>query len=251
MRKKLIAGNWKMNELKNEGLALANGIFEKVATQPLPFDILIFPPISLLGLIANMPHGGVMLGSQDVAETPKDFGAFTGDISAEMVRDLGATYALVGHSERRAMHHETDTIVREKASNAINRGLTAVICVGETEMERDSGQALDIVSRQIKESVPTIATAQNCVIAYEPVWAIGTGKTPTTADVAEVHGIIRSELGTLLGHEIADEMRILYGGSVKPSNAAELLAVDNVDGALVGGASLRVSDFWDIAQTQF
>lgn len=251
MRKKLIAGNWKMNELKSDGLALARGIFEKAAEKPLPFDVLICPPMSLLGLIAELPHDGVALGAQDIAKTPKDFGAFTGDVSAEMVQDLGASYTLVGHSERRAMHHESDGIVREKAVNAMNKGLTAIICIGETESEREAGRALEVVARQVKESVPASATAQNCVIAYEPVWAIGTGKTPTAMDVAEVHATIRAELTSLLGKETADEMRILYGGSVKPSNAAELLAVENVDGALIGGASLKVSDFWGIAQTQF
>ncbi len=250
MRRKLIAGNWKMNELKSEGLQLAQAVFDKCGNQNLPFDVLICPPMSLLGLVADLPHGSCGIGSQDVAKTTKASGAFTGDVSAVMVKNLGATHAIVGHSERRTMHGETDDVVRQKAENAIQAGLTAVICIGETEAERESGDALNVVSRQIKGSVPTIATAENCVIAYEPVWAIGTGKTPTTADVAEVHTAVRAELQKLLGAEIADGMRILYGGSVKPSNAKELLSVENVDGALIGGASLKIADFWGIAETQ-
>lgn len=250
MRRKLIAGNWKMNELKANGLELAQAVFDKCAGQKLPFDVLICPPMSLLGLVADLPHDECGVGSQDVAETTKAAGAFTGDVSAEMVKDLGATHAIVGHSERRTLHHETDSVVRQKAENAINAGLTAVICIGETEAERESGQALAVVARQIQGSVPTSATAENCVIAYEPVWAIGTGKTPTVADVAEVHAAVRAELAKLLGAEIADEMRILYGGSVKPGNAKELLSVENVDGALIGGASLKIDDFWGIATTQ-
>lgn len=250
MRKKLIAGNWKMNELKAEGLKLAQDVLARCEGETLPFDVLICPPMSLLGLIAALPHTTTCIGSQDVAETTKPSGAFTGDVSAEMVRDLGATHAIVGHSERRTLHHETDEVVCQKAQNAIKAGLTAVICIGETEAERDNNEALAVVARQIKQSVPLNATAQNTVIAYEPVWAIGTGKTPTTADVAQMHAAIRQELTDLLGAQIANEMRVLYGGSVKPSNAKELLAVENVDGALIGGASLKIDDFWGIASTQ-
>ena len=249
MRRKLIAGNWKMNELKADGLALARAVFEK-AHGDLPFDVLVCPPMSLLGLVAELPHT-VCIGAQDVAVAPKAVGAYTGDVSAEMVRDLGATHTIVGHSERRAMHGETDAVVRTKAERAIGANLTAVICVGETLQEREAGQAIDVVRTQIRGSVPATATAENCVIAYEPVWAIGTGKVPTTADVAEIHAAIRQELTQVLGATIADQMRILYGGSVKPSNAAELLSVPNVDGALIGGASLKVADFWAIAETQF
>lgn len=251
MRQKLIAGNWKMNCLKSDGIALARAVAEKVAnTGSMPIEVLICPPMSLLGLICELPHSGLKIGSEDVAETPKPFGAFTGDVSAEMVKDLGADYAIVGHSERRTLHGESDNVVKTKAENAIKAGLKAIICIGETEIERDEGRALQVVADQIKGSVPMMATAENCVIAYEPVWAIGTGKTPTVADVAEVHAAIRAELSDLLGTEIADGMRVLYGGSVKPSNAKELLAVDNVDGALIGGASLKVDDFWAIAESQ-
>lgn len=248
MRRKLIAGNWKMNCLKNDGIALAKAVFEKT-NGTLPFDVLICPPMSLLGTIAELPHT-IGVGSQDVAVAPKSMGAFTGDVSAEMVKDLGATHTLIGHSERRAMHGETDEVVRTKSENAIKAGLIAVICVGETLEERESGKAIDVVTSQIRGSVPAIATAENCVIAYEPVWAIGTGKIPTMADVAEIHGAVRAELVKVLGQDIADKMRILYGGSVKPSNAKELLSVSDVDGALIGGASLKAEDFWAIAETQ-
>ena len=249
MRRKLIAGNWKMNCLKNEGLALAKAVFDK-AQGDLPFDVLICPPMSLLGAVCAMPHS-VGVGAQDVAVAPKAMGAFTGDVSAEMVKDLGASHTIVGHSERRAMHQETNEVVRTKAERAIGSGLIPVICVGETLAEREAGQAISVVRSQIKGSVPTTATAENCVIAYEPVWAIGTGKVPTTADVAEIHGAVRAELASLLGPAVAENMRILYGGSVKPSNAKELLSVSDVDGALIGGASLKIDDFWAIAETQF
>lgn len=250
MRRKLIAGNWKMNQTKKEGLALAKSVFEAVAAQKGDFDVLVCPPMSLLGLIAELPHDGVALGSQDVSLAPKDFGAYTGDVSAAQVADLGAAYAIVGHSERRAMRHETDLVVREKAVNAISKGLIPVICVGETLEERESGQALEVVCRQVRESVPTTATGENTVIAYEPVWAIGTGKVPSLTDVEEMHTAIRAEVAALLGEEVAQKMRLLYGGSVKPSNANELLNAQNVDGALIGGASLKVEDFWGIIQTQ-
>lgn len=250
MRRKLIAGNWKMNQTKQEGLSLAKGVFAEVAKQPIDFDVLVCPPMSLLGLLSEMKHDGVALGAQDVSIAPKDFGAFTGDVSAAQIADLGAAYAIVGHSERRAMRHETDLVVREKAVNAIAKGVRPVICVGETLQEREQGQALEVVCRQIRESVPSTSTAENTVIAYEPVWAIGTGKVPSLADVEEMHTAIREEISSLLGAEVADGMRILYGGSVKPSNAKELLNAQNVDGALIGGASLKVEDFWGIAETQ-
>ena len=248
MRRKLIAGNWKMNCLKSDGIALAKSVFEKT-NGTLPFDVLICPPMTLLGAVAELPHQ-IGVGAQDIAVTPKAMGAFTGDVSAEMVKDLGATHTLIGHSERRAMHGETDEVVCAKSENAIKAGLTAVICVGETLEEREAGKAIEVVTQQIRGSVPAIANAENCIIAYEPVWAIGTGKVPTTADVAEIHGAVRSELSKVLGADIADKMRILYGGSVKPSNAKELLSVSNVDGALIGGASLKAEDFWAIAETQ-
>lgn len=248
MRKKLIAGNWKMNSLKNEAKALAEAVFAR-ATNDMPFDMLVCPPMNVLGFVAELPHSNVFVGAQDVAETPKASGAFTGDISAQMVKDLGADWTLVGHSERRQYHGETNAIVKQKAENAINAGLTVVICIGETLDERESGKAVEVVRTQTRECVSSIANAENCVIAYEPVWAIGTGKVPTTADVAEIHAAVRDELAKVLGAETADKMRILYGGSVKPENAKELLNVDNVDGALIGGASLKADSFWAIAET--
>lgn len=249
MRKKIIAGNWKMNGLKGEASALARAIFSR-ATLDMPFEMVIFPPMNVLGFVADMPHMGVSVGAQDVAPTTKPNGAFTGDVSAQMVKDLGADWTLVGHSERRQYHHETDEVVCQKAENAIQAGLTVVICIGETLAERESGRAIQVVMDQVKNSVPASATAENCVLAYEPVWAIGTGKVPTTQDVAEMHAAIRQEIQKNLGTEVAEGMRLLYGGSVKPENAKELLAVENVDGALIGGASLKADSFWGIAETQ-
>jgi triosephosphate isomerase len=184
------------------------------------------------------------VGGQDCHPDPS--GARTGDVSAEMLADAGATYVIVGHSERRADHGETDALVRSKAAAARRAGLTAIICVGETRAEREGGRALDVVAGQIRGSLPDGASAQSMVLAYEPVWAIGTGLTPTPDDVAEVHGLIRRELGPLAAEPAG--VRILYGGSVKPSNARELLSVPNVNGALVGGASLVAKDFLAIAE---
>ncbi len=241
MRKIMIAGNWKMNLTKAEGIALAEAVNSYASSFP-NVEILMCPPMSLVGLIGqkNLP---VALGAQDIAETPKSFGAFTGDVSAEMVKDLGATYTILGHSERRAMHHETDAIVSQKASNAHQISLKTIICVGETLEEREAGKALEIVTNQVKGSLPTSSTAENTVIAYEPVWAIGTGKIPTLDEIAEVHHAIREKVADLFGQETAQGMRILYGGSVKPSNAKDILALEDVDGALVGGASLKPDDF--------
>ncbi len=247
MRRKLIAGNWKMNGLKAQAKELASAIFAKAGAD-MPFDMLVCPPMNVLGFVSELPHAGVFVGAQDIAETIKPNGAFTGDVSAEMVKDLGATWTLVGHSERRQYHGETNALVKQKAINAINTGLTVVICIGETLAEREAGCAVDVVCRQTRECVPDEATAENCVIAYEPVWAIGTGKVPTTQDVAEIHAAVRNELVKVLGAEKADQMRILYGGSVKPENAKELLNVDNVDGALIGGASLKADSFFAIAE---
>jgi triosephosphate isomerase len=185
-----------------------------------------------------------MLGAQDCHPVPS--GPHTGDISAEMLADAGAAAVIVGHSERRTDHGETDALVNAKARAAFRAGLTAIICIGETEQERRDGATLEVVRRQLQGSLPQEARASNTVIAYEPVWAIGSGLTPTPADIAEVHGFIRGELGRLLGQVEAGALRILYGGSVKPANASELLFVPDVDGALVGGASLKASDFYAI-----
>jgi triosephosphate isomerase len=233
-----------MNGLKaslNELVAIGQGggdIWQKA-------DLLICPPATLLFSAAAAAAGSrVAIGAQDCH--PKASGAHTGDISAEMLADAGATAVIVGHSERRTDHHEGDELVRLKAEAAWRAGLVAIVCVGETREERDAGRTLDVIGTQIVGSLPDGVTASNTVVAYEPVWAIGTGLTPTIKDVEEVHGFIRTKLRERFSGE-GDKIRILYGGSVKPSNAAELMAVANVDGALVGGASLKAADFLAIA----
>jgi triosephosphate isomerase len=208
-------------------------------------DLVICPPATLVSALASAAGGThIGVGAQDCHA--KKEGAHTGDISAEMLKDAGASCVIVGHSERRADHGEIDAIVRAKAEAAWRAGLVAIVCVGETEAQRKAGKTLDIVGGQLDGSVPAGATAKNLVIAYEPVWAIGTGLTPTAKDVAEVHAFMRDRLGKLVGAEAAG-VRLLYGGSVKPSNAVELMGVANVDGALVGGASLKAGDFLGIA----
>ena len=207
-------------------------------------DLMICPPATLVMEFVKAAGGAVAIGAQDCHPEPS--GAFTGDIAAEMIADLGATAVIVGHSERRTLHHETDAEVRRKAQAAWRAGLTAILCVGETNEERTAGRALDVVGHQLAESVPDGAAAARLVIAYEPVWAIGTGRTPTTEDVAEVHGFIRDKLRARFGGA-GEGMRLLYGGSVKPANARELLSVADVDGALVGGASLKAEEFLAIA----
>jgi len=242
-RRPLIAGNWKMNGLSaslqdfRQIVAGAARLREKV-------DIIVCPPATLAMLFVGSCDGGVAVGGQDCRAEPS--GAFTGDISAEMLADLGARAVIVGHSERRAFHHESDAGVQAKARAAWRAGLLAIVCIGETRDERAAGRTLAVVGGQLEGSVPDGATAPNLVIAYEPVWAIGTGLTPTPADVAEVHGFIRERL-TARFADSAQGIRILYGGSVKPSNARELMAVANVDGALVGGASLNPEEFLAIA----
>ncbi len=240
----LVAGNWKMNGLKAalaEIEAMAQGYDEGLRAR---IDLLVCPPATLVAAAAGLAARRIALGGQDCH--PKASGAHTGDVSAEMLADAGATHVIVGHSERRTDHAEADAIVKAKAEAGLRAGLIAIVCVGETEAERRSGRTLDVVGGQIAGSLPEGATAANLVIAYEPVWAIGTGLTPTAGDVAEVHGFIRAALGERLGGEGAG-VRILYGGSVKPSNAVELMGVANVDGALVGGASLTAKDFLGIA----
>jgi len=237
-RKRLVAGNWKMNGGRADGLALARGVAER-ARGPHRCDLLVCPPFTLLGAVGEALAGsGVGLGGQDCH--PAASGAFTGCISAEMLRDTGCSHVIVGHSERRHTCSETDADVRAKAEAAWRAGLIAIICVGETHAEREAGLACEVVSAQIAGSIPDGADAERLIVAYEPVWAIGTGLTPTTADIAEIHAAIRALIpaGT----------RILYGGSVNPKNAAEILGLEEVDGALVGGASLKADDFWAIAQ---
>lgn len=210
-------------------------------------DLLVCPPFTLIEEFAAAASGShVLIGAQDCH--PQSSGAHTGDISAEMLKDSGARAIIVGHSERRADHGEKDNLVRAKAEAAHRAGLVAVICVGETLPDRESGRTLDIVRSQLAGSVPDGATGESVVIAYEPVWAIGTGKTPTATDIAEVHGLIRRELSARFGEGTGAAIRILYGGSVKPENARALLQAPEVDGALVGGASLKAKDFLGIAE---
>lgn len=239
----LVAGNWKMNGLK-ASLAEVVRLRDKLAGQTeLPCEVLICPPATLLMALGEAAGGAIATGGQDCHA--KVSGAHTGDISAAMLADAGAKYVIVGHSERRADHGETSAAVEAKARAAHEAGLAAIICIGETEAERDDDRTLIVVEAQLAASVPGNATAANTVVAYEPVWAIGTGRTPTPAEVAEVHGYIRARLTARFGGEGA-AMRILYGGSVKPGNAKELMAVPHVNGALVGGASLKADDFWGI-----
>ncbi len=233
--RKLVAGNWKMHGLA----AAAAEIDALAAAHPDPAcDLLVCPPATLLARVAGR---GVPVGGQDCHPDPS--GAHTGDIAAEMLADAGATAVILGHSERRADHGETDALVAAKTAAAWRAGLLAIVCVGETEAERDAGRTLAVVGRQLAGSVPDGAEAARLAIAYEPVWAIGTGRTPTLEQIAEVHAFLRLSLADRFGRPEADGVRLLYGGSVKPGNAAEIFAVADVDGALVGGASLKAADF--------
>ncbi len=243
----LIAGNWKMHCLRQDGFALAQALAEKVGAAPHPrFDLLLCPPATLVETVTRaVADSAVLVGGQDCHADAQ--GAHTGDIAAEMLADLGARFVIVGHSERRQNHGETDALVKAKAAAALRAGLTAIVCVGETEPERDAGQAESVVIAHVTGSIPAGANADNLVVAYEPLWAIGTGRTPTIADIAAMHATIRRTLTGLV--EQPERVRILYGGSVKASNAAEILAVADVDGALVGGASLKADEFWSIAQS--
>lgn len=241
----LVAGNWKMNGLKaslSELAAICEGAKAGGFGRA---EAAICPPATLVAAAAEIAKGApVAIGGQDCHM--KATGAHTGDVSAQMLKDAGATYVIVGHSERRTDHHETSAIVRAKAEAALAAGLTAIVCLGESEAQRRAGETLAVVGDQLEASWPAGATADRVVIAYEPIWAIGTGLTPTPDDVAEVHGYLRRELTRIAGASGA-KVRILYGGSVKPSNAAELMSVPDVDGALVGGASLTAKDFLGIA----
>jgi triosephosphate isomerase len=242
-RRPLVAGNWKMNGLRAsvaEFVRIAQGARTLAAV-----DLLVCPPATLIAHFAPaVGESPVRIGAQDCHAEPA--GAFTGDIAAEMLKDAGASAVIVGHSERRNYHGETDADVRAKALAARRAGIYAIVCVGESRGERDGGRALAVVASQLDGSMPEGATAENVVVAYEPVWAIGTGLTPTPDDVAEMHGFIRRRLTARFGTE-GEGMRILYGGSVKPANAKELMSVVEVDGALVGGASLKAEEFLAIA----
>ena len=239
----LIAGNWKMNGLKAsmaEFEAMLAGAPKVVGKA----DLLVCPPVTLIAAFAEKSRRSIAIGGQDCH--PKPSGAHTGDVSAEMLADAGASAVIVGHSERRADHGESDGLVRQKAEAAWRVGLTAIVCVGETQQQRDSGQTLQICRDQLNGSLPDGARNDNLVVAYEPIWAIGTGLTPTAGDVEQIHRFIRELLTERFNGEGA-KIRILYGGSVKPSNARELMAVNNVNGALIGGASLKAADFLAIA----
>ena len=241
MRRKLAAGNWKMNGTRAalDELAAMGPAAEGAA------EILVCPPATLIAAAARAVTN-IAIGGQDCHPAPS--GAHTGDISAPMLADAGASYVILGHSERRADHGEDDALIREKTRAAWDANLTAVVCVGETLDQRDANNTLDIIGGQLAASIPDGATAHRLVVAYEPVWAIGTGKVPTVEQIGEVHGFIRARLERRFGAGVGRSTRLLYGGSVKPGNAAEIFAVPNVDGALVGGASLKAADFLPIIE---
>jgi triosephosphate isomerase len=247
LRRPLIAGNWKMNGLLGDGLSRAEDLARPMQGLDKPdFEMLLCPPVTLIAGVAAVIQGsGLLLGGQDCHFNGG--GAHTGDIAPAMLADLGCSHVIVGHSERRADHAESDALVRAKATAAIEAGLIAIICAGETEAQRDAGQTNDVVAAQVRGSVPDGVDAAQMVIAYEPVWAIGTGRTPTEAEAQDVHAMIRVTLADVTNDATAQDCRILYGGSVKPDNAAGLLALADVDGGLIGGASLSAADFWAIA----
>jgi len=242
VRTKLVAGNWKMNGLREDGAALARGLAQRAITTggggP-GCELLVCPPASLLATVGSALAGsGIALGGQDCHAAPK--GAHTGDISPEMLADAGCSHVILGHSERRHGHGEGDAVVREKILGAWRARLVAILCVGETQAQRQAGQAAEIVAAQLAASVPNGGTADNLVVAYEPVWAIGTGLTATLEDIATMHATVRAS--------IPAGARIVYGGSVNSQNAAGILGLAEVDGALVGGASLDAESFWAIAR---
>lgn len=248
--KKLIAGNWKMNGSTGSVQTLAKEIAAGLKSKPALMevcDLAICPPYVFIPAVSNIMKQedcAIAIGAQDCASTPS--GAFTGEVSAPMLKDVGCEYVIVGHSERRDYHQETSERVAQKAKAAHENGLIAIICVGETENQREIGQAEKIVEKQLKASIPETANSNNTVIAYEPVWAIGTGKTATPEDVASMHAFIREKLQEQL--EDSKKVRILYGGSMKPENAKSLLATPNVDGGLIGGASLKAEQFLAIGR---
>lgn len=244
--RRLIAGNWKMNGLLRDGPALAKAVAQGVAALgPRAPDVVLCPPATILAAVAAvLGLGPVALGGQDCHDEAS--GAHTGDIAAPMLAEIGCKYVIVGHSERRQEHNEGDARVRAKAKAAHGAGLIAIVCIGETLAERESGRTFEVVRNQLAGSLPLDAGVSNTVVAYEPVWAIGTGRNATAAQVGEVHALIRGELTRRASD--AGNVRILYGGSVKAGNARELLAVDHVDGALVGGASLEAEEFLAIVR---
>ncbi len=241
MRTPLIAGNWKMHKTLADARALVSGLVEGVGSAP-GVDVLICPPVQLLFPMAKAVAGTpIMLGGQNAHEAIE--GAYTGEVSAPMLIDTGCKYVILGHSERRHIYGEGGELLAEKVKAAITAGLTVVYCIGETLDEREAGQTRAVVERQIRESLGSETTVERLVIAYEPVWAIGTGRTATPEQAQQVHGFLRSMLAEVFGADSAAGLRILYGGSVKPGNAADLMSQEDVDGALVGGACLVADDF--------
>lgn len=246
--KPFIAGNWKMNGSLSNAVKLVSELDEKYKTLPetKPFDLVVCPPATLISTVKNaLANSGIFVGAQDVSLNLP--GAHTGDLSTDLLKDVGAEYVIIGHSERRTNHQESNPECKAKAERAIADNMKVILCIGETEAEKDAGLTLDVLNKELSESFPEKASSDNLVIAYEPIWAIGTGKTPTAKDIETVHANIRETLTVLMGIDAAAKMRILYGGSVKPDNAAEILHIKNVNGALVGGASLKAADFWAIA----
>jgi triosephosphate isomerase len=239
-RRKLVAGNWKMNGLT----ASMAELVEMCDANPANCDVIVCPPFPLIGrFVGSAGNSHIEIGAQDCHTA--ESGAHTGDVSAALLKDVGATAVIVGHSERRTDHGETSALVKAKAEAALASGLIAIVCIGETEAQRDAGGAEALVTAQMRESLPAGATAANTVVAYEPVWAIGTGRTPTNEQIAAMHAALRAALKDDLGPE-GDGVRLLYGGSVKPGNAEEIFAIQDVDGGLIGGASLKAVDFLGI-----
>ena len=249
IRRPIIAGNWKMNGLRKDSLTRVEELVSKLSgVTDTPFDMLVCPPATLLDPIsAIIKYSGIYLGGQDCHTAHS--GSYTGEISAEMLADIGCSHVIVGHSERRLGHNETNAIVRSKASAVLASGLIAIICIGETEAQRASGETKTVIIDQLETAVSSKSSAINTIVAYEPVWAIGTGRTPKVEDVQYIHAIIREKLGEILTPTEAHGMRLLYGGSVKAANAKQLLRLNDVDGALVGGASLNWREFWTIARS--
>jgi triosephosphate isomerase (TIM) len=243
-RTKLVAGNWKMNGLRADGIALAGELARRMrggsAAETLSCQLLVCPPATLLAPVHEVIAGsGVALGGQDCHAAPK--GAFTGDISAEMLADIDCTHVILGHSERRQGHHETDAAIRDKIAAASRAKLTPILCVGETRAQREAGNEIPVVSAQLAGSIPDGFDRERLIVAYEPIWAIGTGLSATVADIAAMHAAIRADL--------SPSTRVLYGGSVNPANCTAILTLPDVDGALVGGASLDADSFWAIARS--
>jgi triosephosphate isomerase len=245
--RKLIVGNWKMNGRKADALALVNDLLGRLRQSAPGCDLMVCPPAVHVDAVAALASGSALgVGGQDCHGAPS--GAHTGDTAAPMLKDLGCVSVIVGHSERRTNHGETDAQVKAKANAARAAGLLPIVAIGETLAQRDAGQTLSVVAGQLRGSLPDDADATNAVVAYEPVWAIGTGRTATVEQVAEVHAAIQAEAAKIMGVDKAKGLRILYGGSVTPANAQALLALKDVGGALVGGASLKGDQFWAIAE---